>query len=95
MNEVYDYGRKNLAFMHVMVQSPYVTVFKRDVAMSALTYIANTGGLLGLCLGFSIVSGESKLIIGLVNDPKKITAGSSLNLILVVFHLQPSRPLIS
>ena len=57
--------------MHVMVQSPYVTVFKRDVAMSALTYIANTGGLLGLCLGFSIVSGESKLIIGLVMTPKK------------------------
>ena len=71
MKEVYDYGRKNLAFMHVMVQSPYVTVFKRDVAMSTLTYIANTGGLLGLCLGFSIVSGESKLIIGLVMTPKK------------------------
>ena len=57
--------------MHVMVQSPYVTVFKRDVAMSTLTYIANTGGLLGLCLGFSIVSGTTKLIIGPVMTPKK------------------------
>ena len=29
---------------------------KRDVAMTFTSYVANTGGLLGLCLGFSFIS---------------------------------------
>ena len=40
-----------------MIQSPYVTKIKRDVAMTFTTYIANSGGLLGLCVGFSFMSG--------------------------------------
>ena len=40
-----------------MIQSPYVIKLKRDVAMTFTTYIANSGGLLGLCLGFSLMSG--------------------------------------
>ena len=40
-----------------MIQSPYFTKIKRDVAMTFTTYIANSGGLLGLCLGFSFMSG--------------------------------------
>ena len=55
--EVYNYGRQNLALIHVMIQSPYVTKIKRDVAMTFTTYIANSGGLLGLCVGFSFMSG--------------------------------------
>ena len=39
-----------------MIQSPYVTKIKRDVAMTFTSYVANTGGLLGLCLGFSFIS---------------------------------------
>ena len=54
---MYKYGRKNLALIHVMIQSPYSTKIKRDVAMTFTTYIANSGGLLGLCLGFSFMSG--------------------------------------
>ena len=54
---MYKYGEKNLALIHVMIQSPYVTKIKRDVAMTFTTYIANSGGLLGLCLGFSFMSG--------------------------------------
>ena len=42
--------------VHVMVQSPYVTKIKRDVAMSFVTFVANSGGLLGLCIGFSFIS---------------------------------------
>ena len=56
INELYDYGRQNLAFVHVMVQSPYVTKIKRDVAMSFITFVADTGGLLSLCIGFSFIS---------------------------------------
>lgn len=53
---MHKYGRKNLALIHVMIQSPYVTKIKRDVSMTFTTYIANSGGLLGLCLGFSFMS---------------------------------------
>ena len=53
---MYQYGRQNLALVHVMVQSPYVTKIKRDIAMSFVTFVANSGGLLGLCIGFSFIS---------------------------------------
>ena len=39
------------------MQSPYITKIRNDVAMSFTTYIANSGGLLGLCIGFSFMSG--------------------------------------
>ena len=57
VRELYHYGRDNLAMVHVLVQSPYITKMKRDVAMTFTSYIANTGGLLGLCLGFSLITG--------------------------------------
>jgi hypothetical protein len=53
---MHKYGRQNLALIHVMVQSPYVTKIKRDVAMPFVTFVANSGGLLGLCIGFSFIS---------------------------------------
>lgn len=54
---MYKYGRENLALIQVMIQSPYFTKIRRDVAITFTTYIANSGGLLGLCLGFSFMSG--------------------------------------
>ena len=56
-DEVYQYGRENLALMNVLIQSPFVTKIKKDVAITFTNYVANTGGLLGLCLGFSFISG--------------------------------------
>ena len=57
LEEMVEYGRKNLAVVNIMMQSPYVTKMKRDVAMTFTSYVANSGGLLGLCLGFSLISG--------------------------------------
>ena len=57
MYEMYTYGRTNLAMVNLMIQSPYITKIKRDAAMTFTSYIANTGGLLGLCVGFSFISG--------------------------------------
>ena len=57
VDEMYQYERGNIALVHVMIQSPYITTFKRDVAMTFLSYVANTGGLLGLFIGFSCISG--------------------------------------
>ena len=56
VEEMYKYGRENLAPIQIMIQSPYFTKIRRDVAMTFTTYIANSGGLLGLCLGFSFMS---------------------------------------
>ena len=56
INEMYNYGRENLALVHVMIQSPYITKIKRDVSITFTNYMANTGGLLGLCIGFSFIS---------------------------------------
>ena len=55
-DELFEYGKQNLALIHVMMQSPYATKIKRDVAVTFTNYVANTGGLLGLCLGFSFIS---------------------------------------
>ena len=57
MREILKYGRENLALVRIMMQSPYATKIKRDLAMTITSYIANAGGLLGLCLGFSFISG--------------------------------------
>ena len=57
MDEMVDYAKENLALVQVIIQSPYATKIKRDVAMTFTAYVANTGGLLGLCLGFSFISG--------------------------------------
>ena len=54
--ELYHYARNNLAYIQVMIQSPYITRIKRDVAMTITSYVANAGGLMGLCLGFSFIS---------------------------------------
>ena len=43
LEELYEYGSQNLALVHVVMQSPYVTKIKRDVAMTFTTFIANTG----------------------------------------------------
>ena len=56
VDQMFTYGRDNLAYVQVMIKSPYVTKIKRDVAMTFTTYVGNTGGLLGLCLGFSFIS---------------------------------------
>ena len=56
IEEMFKYGKENLALIHVVIQSPYVTKIKRDVAMTRTHFFANTGGLFGLCLGFSLIS---------------------------------------
>ena len=56
LEEMLEYGKENLAFVRIFILSPYVTLIERDVAMTFINYIANTGGLLGLCLGFSFIS---------------------------------------
>ena len=37
-------------------QDPVVTTIMRDQKIPVIAFVANTGGLLGLCMGFSLVS---------------------------------------
>ena len=50
------YASKNLAKILVMIRNPYVQKIRREQAMTITAFFANTGGLLGLCLGFSIIT---------------------------------------
>jgi hypothetical protein len=36
------------------VQDPYAKRFMKDEKITKTAYIANSGGLLGLCMGFSL-----------------------------------------
>ena len=42
--------------MVVSFQDPVVTRIMRDEKIPIISFVANTGGLLGLCMGFSLVS---------------------------------------
>ena len=64
---MFKYGRDNLAKVQIFIQSPYVTKIKRDQEMTFTNFIANTGGLLGLCIGFSFISGI-EIIYWLINS---------------------------
>ena len=56
VNSIREYSRENLAQIKVLFRSPYVQSIKRDLEMTFTGFVANTGGLLGLCMGFSFVS---------------------------------------
>ena len=45
-----------MAEVSVVIKAPTVQTVYRDVAVTLTNFIGSTGGLLGLCLGFSFVS---------------------------------------
>ena len=53
---MHEYGKLNLAHVNIMIERPYITKIRRDVAMTFTNYVANAGGLIGLCIGFSFIS---------------------------------------
>ena len=56
MDTIQEYASDNLAKILVMIRDPYVQKVRREQAMTVTGFLANTGGLLGLCLGFSVIS---------------------------------------
>ena len=54
--ELFVYARRNLALVNVYIRDPVVTRIKRDEKIPLIGFVANTGGLLGLTMGFSLVS---------------------------------------
>jgi hypothetical protein len=55
-NFLLEYSKENLAILRVLFKDPYYMLIKRDEQMSVITFLGNTGGLLGLCMGMSLVS---------------------------------------
>ena len=55
-NYLYEYAKTNFAVLRVYIKDPFYTKIKRHEEMSRLTFMGSVGGLLGLSMGFSIVS---------------------------------------
>ena len=53
---LYKYAKENIAIVYIFIRDPYYTKIKKDEAISIVSFISNTGGLVGLCLGLSLVS---------------------------------------
>ncbi len=55
-NFLLKYTKENLAMFQVLFKDPYYLLIKRDEQISFISFLGNTGGLLGLCMGMSLVS---------------------------------------
>ncbi len=55
-NFLYKYAESNFLALRVLIKDPYYTRIKTDERISLISFLGNTGGLLGLCLGLSLVS---------------------------------------
>ena len=52
----HDYAKENLAKIAIYLRDPYHISYIKDVKIQLTDFCGNIGGLLGLCLGFSIIS---------------------------------------
>ena len=53
---LHKYAKENLLWLNVYVKDSFATRIIRDERMTRTSFVANVGGLLGLCMGFSLVS---------------------------------------
>ena len=53
---LYKYMKKNIAVLQIFIRDPYYTLTKKDEHMPTVSWIGNTGGLVGLFMGLSFVS---------------------------------------
>ena len=50
------YSKDNLVVINIFFPNPFVKRMIRDVMITTIDFIGNVGGLMGLCMGFSILS---------------------------------------
>ena len=55
-NYLYDYAQNNIVSLEIFIKDPFYTKIKRDEQMTVISFIGNAGGLLGLCMGLSMIS---------------------------------------
>ena len=51
-----QYSQDNLLQINVYISKPFATQYTTEIVTSHITMLSNMGGLLGLCMGFSVVS---------------------------------------
>ena len=51
-----QYINENMLSVTVYLKDPYIQVIQRSEKMSFITFLSNVGGIMGLCLGFSVLS---------------------------------------
>lgn len=51
-----QYAMDNLAVLKVFFKEPYYTSYVKNDKISYSSFVANVGGLMGLCMGLSFVS---------------------------------------
>ena len=56
-NSKYDAYEKDIAMVTFFLETPTIFEYTREERMTLIQYISQIGGLLGLCLGFSFISG--------------------------------------
>ncbi len=56
IDSLHAYARQNLALVNIYIKQPVVTRILRDQRIPVIWFVANCGGILGLCMGFSIVT---------------------------------------
>ena len=54
--QLYKYARDNMLWLNAYVKDSFATRIIRDERTTYTRFVANVGGLLGLCMGFSLVS---------------------------------------
>ena len=53
---IYAYAKQNFALLQYYIKDPYYTLIKCDEQISTISFIGNAGGLMGLCMGLSLIS---------------------------------------
>ena len=53
---LHKYARENLLLANIYIKDPAVTMILRDEKIPVIWFVANVGGILGLCMGCSLVT---------------------------------------
>lgn len=53
---LHRYAHENMAYVKLYIRDPFYTQIIKDKAVTTTSFIGNTGGLLGLSMGFSFVT---------------------------------------
>ena len=69
-DELYEYSKNNLAWINVYFSQTFIRKLVRDGKYSFTGFIANIGGLMGLCMGFSLVSVAELIFFCCTKSPR-------------------------
>jgi hypothetical protein len=53
---IFEYSKNNIAMLNIFIKDPFYSKIKREEQMTIVSFIGNAGGLMGLCLGLSMIS---------------------------------------